>query len=175
MTARAWIAVAVAVSYALAAGDVPAQPDTRRALALELARLLVEDTPRRAIEEQLGAGMMQVMASALEERLNRRLQEVEIHTLAGILRRFLAEALPPAVTEAVAADVYARHFDERELQELLAFQRSPIGRKAWRLNPVIARDTAQALDREMRRSPAAERMLDELRRAFPVLGPFESP
>ena len=175
MTARAWLAVLIVVACAIAAADARAQGDTRRVLARDLARLLIEDPARRGIEEQVGAGMMQAMASTLEERLNRRLLEVEWQTLAGIVRRFLAEALPTQVTEDLAAEVYARHFDEQELQDLLAFQRSPVGRKAWRLNPVIARDTAQAVDREMRRSPAARRMLDDLRRAFPVLGPLESP
>ena len=175
MTARAWLAVAVILTGAVVAAGAGAQPDTRRALARDLARLLVEESPGRGVEEQVGAGMMQAMAATLEERLSRRLLEVEWHTLAAIVRRFVVEALPPHVTEEVAAEAYARHFDEQELTELLAFQRSPTGRKAWRLNPVITRDTAQALDREMRRSPAAHRLLDELRRAFPVLAPPESP
>ncbi|MBI1735797.1 MAG: DUF2059 domain-containing protein [Candidatus Rokubacteria bacterium] len=175
MTARAWLVVAVVVSCAVAAGEAGAQGDTRLALARDLARLLVEDPARRSIEDQVGAGMMQAMGSTLEGRLNRRLLEIEWQALAGIVRRFIAEALPPQVTEELAAEVYARHFDERELDQLLAFQRSPVGRKAWRLSPVIARDTAEAVDREMRRSPAAPRMLEELRRAFPVLGPLESP
>ena len=174
MTARAWLTVTVTVAC-LVAADAGAQSDTRRALARDLARLLVGDSSRRGIEEQVGAGMMQAMASTLEERLSRRLLEVEWHTLAGIVRRFLEDALPEHVTEEVAAEIYARHFDEQELQELLSFQRSPVGRKAWRLNPVIARDTAQALDRELRGSPAARRMLEDLRRAFPILAPPESP
>lgn len=171
-----WIAVAVMIAvYGASAGDATAQDASRRALALDLARLLVEDPARRSIEDQVGAGMMQAMGSTLEGRLNRRLLEIEWQTLAGIVRRFLVDALPVQRTEELAAEVYARHFDEQELQDLLAFQRSPVGRKAWRLNPVIARDTAQAVDLEMRRSPAARRMLDDLRRAFPVLGPLESP
>jgi hypothetical protein len=156
---------------AFAAVAVHAQTDARRALARDLARLLVEDPSRPAIEEQVRVGMMQFVASSLEERLNRRLQDVEWQMVGSIVGRFVAEALAPPVPEQVAAEVYAHHFDEQELRELLAFQRSPTGRKAWRLNAVIARDTAQGLDREMRRSPAAGRMLDELRRAFPILGP----
>ena len=175
MIARAWLTMVVTLWCAVAPAAAPAQPDTRRALARDLARLVVQDATRRGIEEQVGGGMMQLVSSTLEERLNRRLLDVEVQMLAGIVRRFLAEALPPDLTEELAAEVYVRHFDERELEELLAFQRSPTGRKAARLTPVIARDTAQALDRELRRSPAARRMLDELRRAFPVLGPVESP
>jgi hypothetical protein len=174
MTARAWLAVVAVVALALVPPSAGAQ-DTRLALARDLARLLVDDPSRSGIEQQVGMGMMQAMGSTLEERLNRRLQEAEVQALATIVRRFLAEALRPEVTEELAAQVYAHHFDEQELRDLLAFQRSPTGRKARRLNPVIARDTAQLLDREMRRSPAARRMIDDLQRAFPILGPPESP
>jgi hypothetical protein len=95
--------------------------------------------------------------------------------LAGIVRRFVAETLPPSRGEEIAASVYAQHFDESELRELLRFQRSATGRKAARLTPVIARETAEAISREIRTSPSIPRMLDELHRAFPVLGPPESP
>ena len=75
----------------------------------------------------------------------------------------------------LAASVYAQHFDEGELRELLAFQRSPLGRKIARLTPTIARETAQAIDGEIRGSPAMPQLVDELQRAFPVLRSPESP
>src|SRR2546426_301182 len=62
-----------------------------------------------------------------------------------------------------------------ELRELLRFQQSAVGRKAARLTPVIASETAQAIDGEIRSSPGLPRMLAALQRAFPVLKPSESP
>jgi hypothetical protein len=95
--------------------------------------------------------------------------------IAGIVRRFVADTLPGDRAEGIAADVYARHFDEAELRELLQFQRSPVGMKARRLAPVVARETAQAMEREIRSSPVLPRMLQQLADAFPVLGTPESP
>jgi hypothetical protein len=167
---------AVLLAAALAApGPSGAQPLPEDDPARQLARLMLEGNARASIEQQVGAGMMQAMASMLQERLHRRLQEPEIRTLAGIVQRFLGETLTPTRTEEIAADVYTRYFEPDELRELLAFQQSPVGRKTARLAPRVAFDTAQALDREIRRSHALPQLVDELRRAFPVLGPSESP
>ncbi|HUG38000.1 MAG TPA: DUF2059 domain-containing protein, partial [Candidatus Limnocylindrales bacterium] len=87
---------------------------------------------------------------------------------------FVAETFPRSRVEEIAADGYARHFDEAELRELLRFQQSPVGRKASRLAPVIAAETGQAIDGELRASPAIPGLLDALHRVFPVLRP-ESP
>jgi hypothetical protein len=176
MSVWTWVrAVVVAGVVAAAPGAADAQPDGQREAARALARLMMEDRSQPPIEEQVGVRMMQSVALTLQERLNRRLQEVELQRLAAIVRRFVEEALPPGRSEAMAAEVYVRHFDEAELRELLAFQTSPVGRKAARLAPTLALETAQALEREVRESPATPGLLAELRRVFPVLGPAESP
>jgi hypothetical protein len=112
-----------------------------------------------------------MMSARLEERLNRRLLEVEWRLLGDIVGRFVRDTLPPGRTDEIAAQVYLRHFDEGELRELVAFQRSAVGRKAARLARVISADTMRAIDAEVRSSPAASAMLADLQRAFPILGP----
>ena len=92
-----------------------------------------------------------------------------------IARRFVNETLTPSRTEEIAAEVYLRHFDGAELAELLRFQRSAVGQKASRLGPVLGAESAQAIDREIRESPALPTLADELRREFPVLGAPQSP
>ena len=172
---RAWLGL-VLVAVALAWASQPAaQEGTRRELARDLARLMLDEPGRRAVDEQVGAGLTKAIATTLEERLNRPLQEVEWQRLIGIVRRFVAETLPPSRSEEIAAEVYASHFDEAELRELLRFQQSPLGRRAAQLTPVIALETAQAIDAEIRKSPALPEMLAELQRAFPVLKSPESP
>lgn len=172
---RGWAGVtflAVAVTWA---GPVAAQEDSRRALAVDLAQVMVDANLRRELDEQVTASLTTAVATTLQERLNRRLQDQEWRMVAEIARRFVAETLPSARTEELAATVYARQFDEAELRELLGFQRSAVGRKASRLAPVVAAETAQAIEEEIRKSPALPRMLAELQRAFPVLKPPESP
>lgn len=158
-----------------AAGPAPAQDAAQRELALALARVMLDSAARRSIEEPLIAGMMQGVGAALQERLNRRLQDAEWQMVADIVRRFVGQTLAPDRAEEIAAEVYARHFDADELRDLLAFQRSALGRKTARLAPVIAVETAQAMDRAIRSSPALPEMLAQLRHVFPVLGAAESP
>ncbi len=167
---RAWVGVTL-LTIALDVGAAAAQQDGRQELARELARLVLDGTVRKEVDEMVGTGVMQNIAVALQERLNRRLLEVERQMLGGIVQRFISEALPPSRTQEIAAEVYARHFDEPELRELLRFQRSDVGRKATRLGPAVMLETAQAVDREIRESPAVDRMLEDLRRVFPILGP----
>lgn len=169
--------VGVLLLGTVVAGAVPvaAQEDRQRALARELAGVMLEGSARRGIEEQVGVSLIQAIAVTLQERLNRNLLEVEWRMLAGIVRRFVADTLSGGRTDELAAEVYRQHFDGDELAALLEFQRSVVGRKAARLGPRIAFETAQMLEREIRRSPSMPAMLEDLRRAFPVLGPPESP
>jgi hypothetical protein len=157
------------------ATDAGAQTGRASAAARELAELMLDAATLRRIDEQVGRGMMQSLGGTLEERLSRRLLDSEWRMLAGIVDRFLRETLPPGRTGEIAAEIYVQHFDEAELRDLLAFQRSPVGRKAMRLAPAIANDTLRAIDREIRTSTAARDMIAELQRAFPILGAGESP
>jgi hypothetical protein len=174
---RGWLVGALLAAAVVGAAVAPAdaQDPVARDLARELARLMLDSAARRGIEEPLVAGMMQGVGNALQERLNRRLLDVEWQMVAEIVRRFVGQTLSPERSEEIAAAVYVRHFDADELRELLAFQRSPVGRKTARLAPTVATETVQAMDRAIRTSPALPDMLAELRQAFPVLGTSESP
>lgn len=167
----------LALACALAGRGAPAaaQDTDRQALAVQLARLLLDEPVRRGIDEQVTGRLARVIGTLLEERLNRRLQDIEIKTLLGIVRSFVGRALTPGLTEQIAARSYASHFDAEELRLLLAFQTSAVGQKAARLTPVIGLETAQAIEAEIQQSPAMPRMLEELQRAFPVLRSPESP
>jgi hypothetical protein len=164
----------LAVSLAVA-GHAMAQADGRQALARDLARLMLNDTLRRELDEQVAVGLTTALGSSLQTRLNRRLHESEWRLVAEIVRRFVGDTLVPSRTDDLAANIYASHFDEAELRQLVAFQSSLVGRKAARLAPVIAAETAQAINDEIRNSPALPRMVEELQREFPVLRTPESP
>ena len=175
MSVSAWTGmVFLAVSIA-GAGQALAQGDGRQALARDLAHLMLDDTLRRELDERVTTGLTAAVGSMLQARLNRRLLEMEWRLVSEIVRRFVSDTLVPNRTDDLAADVYARHFDEAELRELVTFQRMAVGRKAARLAPVIAAETAQAINEEIRQSPAMPRMVEELQREFPVLRPPESP
>ncbi len=163
------LAVLVATSVAMA------QSDARHALARELAQLMLTDTLRRELDEQVVAGLTTALGASLQERLSRRLLESEWRLVNEIVRRFVGDTLAPSRTDELAASVYARHFDEAELRQIVAFQSSPAGRKAAQLAPVIAVETAQAINDQIRNSPVLPRMVAEFQREFPVLRATESP
>jgi hypothetical protein len=175
MTVRTRIAAALVVVSVITVDVGSAQERSPRDLARDLARVLLDGTDRQSADEQIRAGLMQSMAVTLQNRLHRRLLDVEWQMLATITQRFVAETLSPTRTEELAADIYLQHFDGAELAALLTFQRSPLGRKAARLAPVIATESSQAIEREIQQSAALPGLLDELRRAFPVLGPPQAP
>ena len=176
MRIRGSICVAlVALALGGAASVAAAPPDGHEETARELAGLMLDDNLRRLVQEQVGVRLMQAIAATLETRLDRRLLEVERVALAGIVTRFVTDTLPPSRTEELAARVYARHFSEDELQELLRFQRSAVGRRAATLAPLIATETAREIDAEVQTSPALPQMIESLQQEFPVLRVPQSP
>jgi hypothetical protein len=156
-------------------GVASAQDANRQALALDLARALIDDQMRQGLSDQVGISMLRSIGTTLQERLSRRLQEAEVRTLAEIIRGFVGRTLTAERIEEIAARAYASHFDEAELKALVEFQRSAVGRKAARLTPVIGMETAQAIEGEIRQSPAMPRLIEELQSEFPVLRSPESP
>jgi hypothetical protein len=156
-------------------GIASAQSANRQALALDLARILIDDQMRQGLSDQVGISLLRLIGANLQERLNRRLQDAEVRTLAEIIRGFVGRTLTAERIEQIAARTYAGHFDEAELKALVEFQRSPVGRKAARLTPVIAMETAQAIEAEIQQSAAMPRLIEELQREFPVLRSPESP
>jgi len=174
--ARSVLGSAVVLAIALVTGDTGAtQNDSLNEVALEVVRMSVDESTRARVGEGVTASIIRAVSSSLQERLNRRLLDVEWRTISDIVGRFVRETLPETRIEEIAASVYARHFTEAELREMLAFQRSSAGRKLARLSPTINVDTTRAIDEEVRTSPTMRDMLAELRRAFPVLGTGESP
>ncbi len=95
--------------------------------------------------------------------------------MVAIVKRFVADTFPPSCTEEITAAIYARHFNPAELAELVRFQSSDVGRRSTELAPVIASETAQAIDAEIKQSAALPRLLAELQREFPVLRTEQSP
>jgi hypothetical protein len=169
------VCVVTLLAALVLADGASAQDADRHRLALDLARALIDDQVRQGLSDQVGIGLLQLIGRRLEERLNRRLQQAEVKTLAEVIRAFVGRTLTEDRIEEISARVYESHFDEAELKALVEFQRSPVARKAARLTPVIAQDTARAIEGEIAQSPALPRLIEELGREFPVLRAPETP
>ena len=173
--ARICVVVLLATLIPAGGDAASAQDADRHALALELARILIDDQARQGLSDQVGVGLLQLIGTRLQDRLNRRLQEAEIQTLAGIIRAFVGRTLTEDRIEEIAARVYVSHFDAAELKALAEFQRSAAGRKAARLTPSIVRETGVAIEGEIAQSPGLPRLFEALAREFPVLRAPETP
>jgi hypothetical protein len=171
----ATVCVVTLLAALVLAGAASAQEADRQALALDLARVLIDDQMRQGLTDQVGLGLLQLIGTRLEERLNRRLQEAEVRTLAEMIHAFVRRTLTEDRIEQIGARVYGSHFDEAELRTLVEFQRSPVGRKAARLTAAIAGETARAIESEIAKSPALPGLIQELGREFPVLRGPETP
>jgi hypothetical protein len=170
------ITALVLATLVLAGGRVASAQDAdRERLALDLARVLIDDQVRQGLSDRVGLGLLQLFGTRLEERLNRRLQEAEVQALADIIRGFVRRTLTEDRIAEIGARVYGSYFDEGELKALVEFQRSAVGRKAARLTPAIGRDTARAIEGEIAESPALPGLLQELAHEFPVLRAPQSP
>jgi hypothetical protein len=169
------LAVAALLSFVMLAGAASAQDAERQRLALDLARVLIDEQMRQGLSDQVGIGLLQLIGTRLEERLNRRLQESEVRALADIIRGFVGRTLTEDRVHEIGATAYASYFDEAELTALLNFQRSAVGRKAARLTPAISRETARSIEDEVGRSPALPQLIEEIGREFPVLRVPQTP
>src|SRR6185369_4846068 len=97
------VALLLAAMLLFESGAASAQDAPRQALALELAKVLIDDEAQRGFADQVSLSMLRVIGTILQERLNRRLQDSEGRTLADIVRGFVVRTLPPARIHEIAA------------------------------------------------------------------------
>jgi uncharacterized protein len=126
-----WRSCALAV--ALAWGALPAHaeaPSAQRAKIVEF----MEITGARDLGEQVMLAMVQqVSASAQQANPNvpKRVHELVRDVAIEVLKEHSDELFSKAVV------LYEKHFTEAEIDELLAFYRSPIGKKTIQVMPVL--------------------------------------
>ena len=77
LAVKAWGGALVLAVLVVAPGVAMAQGDVRHALARELAHLMLTDTLRRELDEQVAVGLTAALGASLQERLSRRLLESE--------------------------------------------------------------------------------------------------
>lgn len=105
-----------------AAGAVPASTP-------EWVRLMVPKEAYDALVDQ----MHQQMAAAMQQRGPGGLSAEK----QGALKIAMMECLPYEDLLTWSADVYAKHFSAKELKELSAFYKTPTGKKAARIMPLL--------------------------------------
>jgi hypothetical protein len=140
---------------AQAADPVPLS-ETKRQLMLELFELSggersgqqVMDAMLAQMEQSQGAMIEQLIAGSsglsAEEQSALREQLAGTNGLFTKFRTRLPERIDfRELMQTVVMPIYDRHFDEPDLREMVAFYRTPAGRKTVSLMPQIAQETMQ--------------------------------
>jgi len=143
-------------SAAAYAADPKPISETKRQLMLELFELTggersadqLMDVMLAQMEQSQGAMIEQVVAgtSGLSPERQAELRE-HLGGAQGFLAKFRTR-LPQRIDfqglmQGVVMPIYDRHFDEQDLREMVAFYRTPAGRKAVEILPQIAQETIQ--------------------------------
>jgi hypothetical protein len=84
------------------------------------------------------------------------------------LRRVVEEALTSREFEDTAVRIYAAHFTEPEMREILRFYRTPAGEKTLQEQPKMTAEFQAAGTRLMTSASTKRRMLEEVRAALPT-------
>lgn len=126
------LGVSGALAFGVAALDVQAKgSDT---LSLQLSRIVLSDELYAQTVQQMTQGMIQSARASGGE-----LPPDVLPKLQAVVR----EALPHQELLQFNAQVYSKHFNDKELTDILAFYKTPTGSKMVRELPGITQEVAQ--------------------------------
>lgn len=131
------IFVAVMVGAAFAGPAIAEDRFAGDAEALAAARELVAETSADAMVGDIVSRTW----PAMEPEIRRQLPDATAETLKGF-RTDYVRIVTERTSELMAATpaIYARHYTAEELRQLVAFYRSPVGRKSLAVMPAIIGD-----------------------------------
>lgn len=102
--------------------------------AQNLAALVSGDTT-----QQMSGALVAQMWGGLEAQLRGKVDAATLSELRGELERLLAKFVGDSMKDAPA--IYARHFTVAEMNDLMAFYKTPTGAKALRELPKVTAET----------------------------------
>lgn len=117
----------MAASSGARAGDAPGQPRTKEVVARELMEVSGSSKLAMQILEQMITPMKQVIPEVPDE----------------FWSRFMAEVNPEELMAKVVP-IYSEHYSLDELEQLIAFYRTPLGQKVIKEMPEIMKQSMAA-------------------------------
>src|SRR5215831_21174366 len=106
--------------------------------AHELARHILSSGLFDAGSSQAASVSTAPVIVALQDRLKRSLSDEERSQLRSLMIQVMKDTLPWDVWEDLYADLYTKHASPTEITELLAFYKTPLGRRALSLSVILA-------------------------------------
>lgn len=123
------------------AGDVRSQGTSSPealAAAKELAAIVSQDTIN-----QLSQAMTAQIWPKLQAELGSQADPATLNELRGEFEKAMARFLVEVMKD--APEIYARHFTAEELRDIVAFYRTPSGKKALQTMPKVTAETFQVI------------------------------
>lgn len=139
--------------------------------AHELARLILSSGLFDAASSQAASVGTAPVIVALQDRLKRSLSDEERSQLRSLMIQVMKDTLPWDVWEDLYADLYTKHASPAEITELLAFYKTPLGRRGLSLSVILATEAPEA-GRNLAKSREKEftvRFIDALGKTMPGL------
>src|SRR5712692_6760250 len=145
----------------------PLRPRHERAIR-ELVHMAAGSGVTDAMFQPVAQALVPGLKPGLERQLKRPVSAEEERQLVDVLRRTFVGVFPSALFEKELIEVYAKHFNEAEAEELLRFYRTSVGSKAIGLTAVLAGEGAVIGQRlaKSREAEFAQRLREELAREF---------
>ncbi len=119
------------------------RPPTAREKKVAAIKELMEVTGAEANEEALARTFSQQLVSVLQAN-DITLSDKAIGIIEDEVGLVVAEQLADARLQNRMYAIYERYFTLEELEGLIAFNKSPIGRKANRVMPILMRESSAA-------------------------------
>jgi uncharacterized protein len=119
-------------------GLAPAHAAASESVAMQLSRVVMSPDGYKDLVKQSTAG---IMAGIKSQGQGQGLPK----DFAKKMEAIVAEALPYEELLAFNAQVYGSRFSDKELQDLIAFYKTPTGAKLVRLLPAISGEVGQKL------------------------------
>ena len=137
------LAIVIAVALPLEAAE--ANPTKKqRELIVELLKLTGGEKTTTAVMNAMLAQTEKKFTAQAEAEGNSPKELEELKELFALFKEEFGRVDISAVMAESSIQIYAKHYTERELADLVAFYRTPTGRKSVELIPEIVRESAES-------------------------------
>jgi len=112
--------------------------------ARALVRITFQDQGLDAIYEQAGKTASLIMINALQSNLKRELTASENKRMNNVVYRSIRNLVSADEWEKVIAPIYSKYYSIEDLDKIVDFYKTPVGRKVLKLQGNIVREAGEA-------------------------------
>ena len=133
-------------------------PEMRKSLAMKICEITFSSGYFDAIRTQAINGSMDLIASEMRNEIGRELTQSEYKKVSEAFAIAFDETAPKNVWIIPMAELYEKYFDSNELNEILKFYNTEVGKKTLRTSGIMVSEGAQVGEKLMK---SKEKEIDE--------------